>query len=109
MITFRRDYVNTMRPEVGVIFVTVRGWLLWIVMPCGFVAWATYYWWRRKASLGQCLGWFDLNVGAFLQRKVLRRFIPHPSLRWVPSDQMSAVTHRVTSGSSLDWPDWPDW
>ena len=100
VLKFRRDYVNNVPPEVVLVLLTIRGFLLWLVIPIGFVAWLTYFWWARSASLGQCLGWFDLNLVAFLQR-MLKRFIPRATARRVPSQQMSAVTHRVTWMSLL--------
>ena len=100
LLKFRRDYVNNIPPEAALVLLTIRGFLLWLVIPIGFVAWLTYFWWARAASLGQCLGWFDLNLVAFLQR-MLKRFIPRATVRRVPSNRMSAVTHRVTSMSLL--------
>jgi len=96
VLKFRRDYVNNIPQEAALVLLTIRGFLLWLVIPIGFVAWLAYFWWARSASLGQCLGWFDLNLVAFLQR-MLKRFIPRATVQRVPSRQMSAVTHRVTS------------
>jgi hypothetical protein len=98
VLKFRRDYVNSIPPEAALVLLTIRGFLLWLVIPIGFVAWLTYFRWARSASLGQCLGWLDVNLVAFLQR-LLKRFIPRATVRRVPSQQMSAVTHRVTSMS----------
>ena len=80
--------------SVALVLLTLRGLMLWLVIPFGFVAWLAYYSWARPASLGQCLGWFDLNLVAFLQRVVLKSFIPDPTASWVPSKKMSTVTHR---------------
>lgn len=93
---FRRDYVHDIPPEVAFIILTIRGVLLWLVIPMGFVAWLAYFWWAQSASLGQCLGWFDLNLLALLQR-VLRRFIPYRTAWMLPSREMSSVTHRFRS------------
>jgi len=84
--------------SVGLVLLTARGYLLWLVVPYGLLTWLVYYWWARRASLGQCLGWFDLNLIAFLQRVVLRYFIPDPTAYWIPSKEMSTVNHRVRGG-----------
>jgi hypothetical protein len=97
---FSRDYVNHLPIEVGLIILTLRGFLLWLIIPAGVVAWLTYFWWARSASLGQCLGWFDYNLIALLQRG-LRRFIPHPTAHWMPSRKMSTVSHRFETGALL--------
>jgi len=70
---------------VALVFLILRGFLLWFVIPYGFVAWLVYYWWERSASLGQCLGWFDLNLIAFLQLVVMKYFIPVAAAYWIPS------------------------
>jgi len=80
--------------SIAVVLLTLRGLMLWLVIPCGFIAWLTHYWWARSASLGQCLGWFDLNLLAFLQRVVMRPVIPDPTANWVPSEKMATVRHR---------------
>ncbi|WP_051973731.1 hypothetical protein [Cryobacterium sp. MLB-32] len=80
---------------VALVLLFTRGFLLWLVIPYGFVAWLVYYWWAKSASLGQCLGWFDINLIALLQLVVLKNFIPTPSVYWVPSKQMSTVNHRI--------------
>ena len=100
IVKFRRDYVNDTPPEVALVLLTIRGFLLWLVIPVGFVVWLFYFWWARSASLGQCLGWFDLNLVAFLQR-VMKRFIPYPTVQTVPNQKMSTVTHRFRSNDVL--------
>jgi hypothetical protein len=56
VLKFRRDYVNNIPPEAALVLLTIRGFLLWLVIPIGFLAWLSYFWWARSASLGQCLG-----------------------------------------------------
>jgi hypothetical protein len=45
--------------------------------------------------MGQCVGWFDLNLLAFLQRFLFGLLIPEPSVRYVPWRDMTDVTHRI--------------
>jgi hypothetical protein len=82
--------------DVTIVLMMIRTPLLWLVIPSGIVAWAIYYWSARSVSLRQCLSWFDLNLIAFLQRVVLRYFVPNPTVDWVPSKKMSTVTYRFS-------------
>ena len=89
----RRDDVNDLSPEVALAILPLRGFLLWLVIPVGFVAWLAYFRWTRSASLRQCLKWFDLNLVALLQR-LLKRSTIEPDVPWVPSRMMPSVTLR---------------
>ena len=88
-----------MRPQLywatALVLLTIRGVLLWIVMPVGFVAWLFFHSWIQRAALGECLAWYDVNLIAFLQRVLLRPFITEPTVAWVPVRGMTDVTHRV--------------
>ncbi len=48
-------------------------------------------------SLGQFLGWVDLNLVAFLQRGVFGWLIRVPSVGFVPWREIPEVSHRVSS------------
>ncbi|TFC04032.1 hypothetical protein [Cryobacterium sp. MDB2-33-2] len=86
--------VRELPGDVTIALVMLRAPLLWLVIPSGIVAWVFFYSWSRSVSLRQCLSWFDLNLIAFLQRVVLRYFLPNPTVDWVPSKKMSTVTYR---------------
>jgi hypothetical protein len=81
----------------GLMLLILRGILLWIVIPLATLAWlpAGYSLHRRGVSLGQFLGWVDLNLVACLERSILRPLFRAP-LPWVPARSMAEVTHRVT-------------
>lgn len=85
--------MNDIPPEVALAILPLRGFLLWLVIPAGFIAWLTYFRWAQSASLGQCLKWCDRNLVAFLQR-LLKRSNAYPDIPWVPSRLMSSVTLR---------------
>ena len=74
-----------------------RGILLWILIPLGFVAWILGSPWflLKHISLGQFLGWLDLNLCVALQRGPLRLFIAKPWLSWIPASKMHQTEHRI--------------
>lgn len=75
----------------------VRGLLLWIVVPIGFVAWGVSLPWqlKRKVALGQFLGWLDSNMLIIIERSILRPFFEAPTHRWVPTKGRAEVQHRI--------------
>ncbi|WP_353827318.1 hypothetical protein [Agromyces sp. SYSU T0242] len=76
---------------------TARGFLLWIVVPVGFVAWLLVGW-AFGTGPGQFLGWLDLNLIAALQRVLIRRVDgewPMPRVSFVPIGMLRSVRHRV--------------
>ena len=80
----------------GVAFLVVRGVLLWLVVPVGFIWWLIA-WPRfrsRRVRLGQVVGWLDLNLIAAISHMIFRPLIREPARYWTPGE-MSAVTHRV--------------
>lgn len=79
----------------ALVLLTIRGVLLWIVMPVGFVAWLFFHSWIQRAALGECLAWYDVNLIAFIQRVLLRLLITEPTVEWVPARGMTDVTQRV--------------
>jgi hypothetical protein len=80
--------------EVVIALLLLRSVLLWLVIPAGIAAWLAYFAWAKRVSLGLCLGWFDLNLGAFLLVVVLKHFVSNPPLAWVPSSRMASGTYR---------------
>lgn len=80
----------------GLTLLFLHGFLMWIVIPLAFFTWLPAWFWlhRRGASLGQFLGWVDLNLTACLERTILRPLFPAP-LPWVPARSMVDIRHRV--------------
>lgn len=80
----------------GLLLLLLRGVLLWLVVPVATCTWpVTFVWFRRpRITLGQFLGWSDLNLMALLSRVVLRPFFRAP-LPWIPWHAMPHVTHRL--------------
>ncbi len=72
----------------------IRGILLWLVVPLAAVSWVVLGPFT-KASLGACIGWFDLNLVAFIQRVLLRPVVRRPPASWLPLTKMRRTTHRV--------------
>lgn len=79
---------------VQLLVVFIRSVLLWILVPVAAISWIVLYW-ITKASLGACLGWFDMNLNALIQRVLLRPFIRHPPASWVAMSQMASTEHRI--------------
>lgn len=78
------------------VFLTIRGFLLWLVMPVSIVGWLLAFprLHRRNVTPGQFLGWVDLNLAALLSRSVLRPLFRAPP-PWVPLHVLPWVVHRV--------------
>lgn len=91
-----RDFDQPVGVIAGFILLAVRGLLLWIAVPLGFVAWVVLALWLlpRGIRLGQFLGWVDLNLVATLERTVLRALFRHP-LSWVSVRDIGKVRHRI--------------
>ena len=60
----------------GFVLLTVRGVLLWVVLPLGCAAWVLVTPWLHKRGIkfGQFLGWIDINLIVLVQRSLLRPF-----------------------------------
>lgn len=80
----------------GVAFLVVRGVLLWLVVPGGFVWWLVAWpWFRsRHVRLSQLLGWLDLNLIAAISHTVFRPLLRQPARYWT-ANEMSTVAHRI--------------
>ncbi|MFM9917985.1 hypothetical protein [Lacisediminihabitans sp. H27-G8] len=89
------------REAIGVIpglaLLFVRGILLWIVIPLGFLAWVVFTPWLhgRRITLGQFLGWVDNNVVAARERSVLRPLFRRPPQPWIRACDIERVHHRI--------------
>jgi hypothetical protein len=84
---------------VGVLaLLVVRGLLLWILIPIGFVLWLLVFGWTARVGLGAFIGWLDLNLVAALQRVLIRPVsgqLPMPRVEFVPVRRVQSVSHRV--------------
>jgi hypothetical protein len=80
----------------GLLLLTVRGLLLWLVVPALAIVWLLTWplWRRRGVTLGQLLGWADLNLVSALGHTLLRPLTPTP-LPWTPLAEANSVTHRI--------------
>lgn len=78
-----------------VLFMALHGLLLWVVIPFGTMAWVFVHNWMHKADFDECLGWYDANLAAFVQRLLLRPIFRVPTVGWIPAREMTQVTHRV--------------
>jgi hypothetical protein len=76
------------------LLLVIRGILLWVLVPVGFVVWLLSFLWTRRPP-GQFLGWLDWNLVVLLERSVLRPFFPRQTQNWVSVSEMSTVEHRI--------------
>ncbi|MDQ1546681.1 MAG: hypothetical protein QOH69_1585 [Actinomycetota bacterium] len=81
----------------GVTLLVVRGILLWVLIPLGFVGWIVTLPWtyRQQVSLGGFLGWLDNNLVIAIARSLLRPWFPEPTLTWTSAKDIAEVTHRI--------------
>lgn len=84
-------------PLALLVLLFIRGVLLWLLVPLGFVVWVLGAVWLigRGATLGKFLGWLDSNFIIILERTLLRPFFAEPTHPWVPFADIAGVTHRV--------------
>jgi hypothetical protein len=80
----------------GFALLLIRGVLLWLVVPLATLSWLVV---RvggraRAITLGQFLGWMDVNLIACIQRTIVRPLVRFPVDR-VPASDMRQVTHRL--------------
>ena len=85
------------KPIGGLLVLTIRGFLLWLIVPLGWVAWilASPWLFKRRVSVGQFLGWIDINLIVLIQRGLLRPLYPTSTTPWIPPRDISRVKHRV--------------
>jgi len=86
-----------LEPLPALLMLFSRALLLWILIPLGFAAWVLGSPWflLKHVSLGQFLGWLDLNLCVALQRGPLRPFIAKPRVKWIPGSKMHQTEHRI--------------
>jgi hypothetical protein len=80
----------------GLLVLVVRGVLLWLVVPLALVAWPVVRLRQRRTgvTVGQYLGWIDLNLIASVQRLATPVLVRKP-IPWTPAADVSKVTHRL--------------
>lgn len=76
-----------------VLLLTLRGLLLWIVIPLGALAWLVSVAWTRR-SLAVFLRWSDINLIALLESTILRPIFPQP-VRWFTLKEVADLRHRI--------------
>lgn len=91
-----------MRPNAlgaigALLFLIVRGALLWFIVPLGALVWLLSFQWigRERVSLGAFLGWLDNNFAFALVRGLFRPAFPTSKIAWIPARERSQVTHRI--------------
>jgi len=81
------------------LLLVIRGVLLWIVIPVAALAWFVRLPFalvrRRRVTIGQMLGWADLNLMASLEASTLRPITRERSA-FVPWRDAPTVSHRVS-------------
>jgi hypothetical protein len=85
-----RRFVGTL------VLLAVRGLLLWLIVPPALLLWPFLVVPLRKrgVSLGQFLGWLDLNLISAIQRSLGQRFFETP-IPWTPFRAAAGLSHRV--------------
>lgn len=84
--------------DVGwLLFLAVRGIVLWVLIPFAFLAWLLVHSWAQKASLGQAICWYDQNLNLALVKDPLRLLIGNEvDARFLGISQMRALaTYRI--------------
>jgi hypothetical protein len=80
--------------EIGqLVILFLRGLLLWVMVPLAALSWLVLGP-LTTASLGACVGWFDLNLVVLLQRIILP-LTREPPLAWFPLSKMRTTEHRL--------------
>ena len=85
-------------PRVWLSLLTVRGILLWLIVPISFLVWIVGALWLipKGATLGRFLGWVDSNFVLVIERTLLRPFFVERTHPWVYFSDISSVTHRIS-------------
>jgi hypothetical protein len=86
-----------LEPLPAFLMLMARTLLLWLLVPLGFLGWvlASPWFLRKHVSLGQFLGWLDLNLVAALQRCPLRSLVAEPRPEWAPPSKIAQTEHRI--------------
>lgn len=80
-----------------ILFLVVRGLMLWGLIPFAFLAWLLVHSWAQRASLRQATCWYDANVTLLLAKGLLRpqfkrsgrvRFLGLSRMRGLPAHKI---------------------
>ena len=84
---------RTLNLPASLFVLTARGILLWLIVPIAFTTWLFVFAWRipSRVDLGECVGWFDLNLCAVLMLAVTSASF----VGFVPWRDMPGQMHRV--------------
>lgn len=87
----------------ALLVLTVRGALLWLLVPIGTLVWMLTLQGvgKKRVSLGAFLGWLDNNLVFTLIRGPLSPLFPSAPVKWIPASQRFTVTHRIGAGDVL--------
>ena len=80
-----------------ILLLTVRGVLLWVVLPMGCITWVlgAPRLHKRGIKIGQFLGGIDVNLIALIQHSLLCPFYRDSAQPWLSAREISRVVHRV--------------
>lgn len=86
----------------AMLFLLVRGVVLWVLIPFAFLAWLLVHFWAQKASFRQALSWYHAYVFLALVKGPFRFLVVsgRPSFRGVP--KMRTIEPRATSLIGMD-------
>ena len=78
------------------LFLIVRVFLLWIVIPIGVLLWLLGwpYWRFKKVPISQLIGWLDLNLAALIHRTLLAKLVENP-LRFRKWNEIATTRDQV--------------
>lgn len=78
------------------LLLSMRGLLLWVLIPFAFLAWLFVHCWAHRASLRHAVAWYDMNMSVLLINGPLRFMIPTANRpRVVGISRMGEGSHRV--------------
>ncbi|WEK61673.1 MAG: hypothetical protein P0Y60_02605 [Candidatus Microbacterium colombiense] len=81
----------------AILFLILRGCVLWLLIPFAFLAWLLFHSWAQRATLRQALCWYDACLTLGLVRGMLRPLLrPSRSFSVRALPRMSALeSHRI--------------
>jgi len=80
------------------LFLSIRGVLLWLLVPFAALSWLCVHSWLQGATLRQSICWYEMNVNLVIARGPLRPFLGSEagSGRFAPLSQMGALPpHKI--------------
>lgn len=80
------------------LFLSIRGLLLWVLVPVAALSWLCVHSWLQGATLRQSICWYEMNVNLVIARGLLRPFLGSEvrSARFVTLSQMGVLPpHKI--------------